>query len=85
VRRLILDDMLPRELAAELRSRGRDAVTAAELGLAGATDAELLAADGVVVTTVPLPGAVIVSGNVREAVHRHAHEMSTRPKPRYIG
>lgn len=85
VRRLILDDMLPCELAAELRARGRDAVALGELGLEGAADADVLALDGVLVTTVPLPGAVVVRGNVREAVHRHAHEMATRRPRRYVG
>ncbi len=85
MRRLILDAGLPEDLAAELRARGRDAVTVAELGLDGATDAEVLAADGVLVTTVPIPGAVVVSGNVREAVHRHAHEFAARRRRRFVG
>jgi hypothetical protein len=69
--RLILDDMLPRDLAGELRARGRDAASLAELGMEGASDAEVAALDGVLVTTVPLPGAVEVRGNVRDAVHRY--------------
>ena len=85
MQRLILDDMLPRELAAELRARGRDAVALSELGMQGATDAEVAALDGVLVTTVPQPGAVEVRGNVREAVHRHAHEMAGRRPRRYVG
>jgi hypothetical protein len=85
VRRLVLDDMLPAELAQELRARGRDAVALRELGMQAATDAEVMALDGVLVTTVPLPGAVEVRGNVREAIHRHAHEMATRRPRRYVG
>ncbi|MEA2168192.1 MAG: hypothetical protein QOF76_1492 [Solirubrobacteraceae bacterium] len=92
MRRLILDDGLPRALAAELRGRGRAATTLGELGLECATDAEVLALDGVLVTTVRIhaPGATValVRGNRREAVHRHAHEMA-RQRPgslrRYIG
>jgi hypothetical protein len=90
VRELILDDMLPRALAQELRGRGRPARTVAELGLEHATDAELAGLDGVLVTTVAVPGATValVRGNRREAVHRHAHEMaSQRPGStrRYLG
>lgn len=85
MRRLILDGGLPAELAAELRARGRDAAHVTEIGLGAATDAEVLAADGVLISTVALPGAVEVRGNVREAVHRHAHEMATRPRRRYSG
>ena len=85
MRRLVLDDMLPRDLAAELRARGRDAVSLAELGMEGATDAEVAELDGVLVTTVPQPGAVEVRGNVRDAVHRYAHEMATRRPRRYVG
>lgn len=40
---LVLDEGLPRAVAPELRARGRDAASVYELGLAGATDAELLA------------------------------------------
>ena len=78
MRRLILDGGLPPDLAAELRARGRDAVTVSELGLDGATDAEVLAQDGVLITTAPIRGAVVVTGNVRDVVHRHAHEFATR-------
>ena len=90
MRELILDDMFPRSLAGELRARGRPARTVGELGLHAATDAELGALDGVLITTVPVPGATValVRGNRREAVHRHAHEMaSQRPGSlrRYIG
>jgi len=83
MRRLILDGGLPAGLAAELRARGRDAVHVSEAGLESATDAEVLAADGVLVSTVAIPGAAHVRGNVREAVHRHAHEL--RPNRRYVG
>lgn len=85
MRRLILDGGLPVELAAQLRARGRDAAHVTEIGLGAATDAEVLAADGVLVTTVPLPGAIEVRGNVHEAIHRHAHEMATRARRRYVG
>jgi hypothetical protein len=85
VRRLILDGGVPGELAAELRARGREAVTVGEIGLEHATDAEVLAADGVLVTTVPIPGAVLVTGNVREAIHRHAHVMAAGRGRRFIG
>jgi predicted nuclease of predicted toxin-antitoxin system len=78
MRRLILDGGLPEDLAAELRARGRDAVSVAELGLEAATDAEVLAADGVLVTTAPIKGAIVVSGNLRDVVHRHAHEFAAR-------
>ncbi len=83
MRRLILDGGLPVELAEELRARGRDAVHVSEAGLEHATDAEVLAADGLLVSTVALPAAAHVRGNVREAVHRHAHEL--RPGRRYVG
>jgi predicted nuclease of predicted toxin-antitoxin system len=88
--RLILDDMLPHALADELRARGREARTVAELGLAGATDAEVAALDGVLVTTVAIDGATcaLVRGNAREAVHRHAHAMAAlRPgsHKRFLG
>ncbi len=90
MRELILDDMLPRSLAAELRARGRAARTVAELGMEGAADAELVRLDGVVVTTVAIAGATValVQGNRREAVHRHAHAMAAqRPGStrRYLG
>ena len=83
MRRLILDGGVPPGLAEELRARGRDAVTVAELGFESATDAEVLALDGLLVTTVELRGAAVVRGNVREAIHRHAHEL--RPNRRYVG
>ncbi len=84
MRVLILDDMLPRGLAAELRARGRAATTLAELGLESATDAEVSALDGVLVTTVRVhaEGATIarVAGQGaaarRDAVHRWAHVMA---------
>lgn len=53
-RLLVLDDGLPGPLAAELRARGREARSVAELGLRGAGDAEVLAGvgrGGVLVTT----------------------------------
>ena len=59
MRRLILDGGQPEDLAAELRARGRDAAHVSELGLDSATDAEVLAADGVLITTAPIKGAVV--------------------------
>ena len=90
MRPLLLDDALPAELAAELTRRGRPARTVAQLGLAGATDAQLLdTADGLVlVTTVDglerrdgVAIAVVTARTVagrRDAVHRHAHAMASQ-------
>src|SRR3954452_21393428 len=91
MRELILDDMLPRGLAAELAARGRPARTLADLGLAHAADAEAAAAvDGVLVTADEAtardrpPGATfaLVTARAgaprREVVHRHAHEMAAQ-------
>lgn len=87
MRELILDDALPRGLAAELAARGRPARTVADLGLAGAPDAEVLAAaeHGVLVTTIALRGggavAVVTARSPQsrcDAVHRHAHEMAAQ-------
>lgn len=94
MRELILDDMLPRALAAELAGRGRPAHSAADLGLAGASDAGVLAAaaerDAVLVTTIEPGGgrdgatvAVIAArpgAARREAVHRHAHAIAAQPR-----
>ena len=77
-RELWIDEGLPAGLAAELRARGR-AAREIEGPIA---DADLLAADAVLVTTLPLPGAAVVVGRTaearRDAVHRHAHEMVTQ-------
>ena len=79
MRELWIDEGLPPGLAEELRARGRGA-----RAITGPVpDAELLAASAaVLVTTLPLPGAAIVSGRDaaarRDAVHRHAHEMATQ-------
>lgn len=83
IRRLILDDGLPAEIAAELRARGRDAVTVAALGLSDATDAEVAELDGVLVTTDPatarLGAALVPPGTAgRDAVHRHAHAIAAQ-------
>lgn len=87
---LLLDDSLPASLARELTARGRPARALADLGLQGATDAEVLErarADGsVLVTTQPLDGfestvAVVTPRAVaarRDVVHRFAHEMATQ-------
>jgi hypothetical protein len=90
VRELILDDMLPRDLAAELCARGRPARTLAELGLAHAADRDAASVDGVLVTAdeatardrPPQTTVALVAARPgparREAVHRHAHEMAAQ-------
>lgn len=90
MRRLILDEMLPGELAAELTARGRPAVTLAELGMRGAADADAAALDGVLVTADEStaqrrpPGATVAlvgarTGRARrDAVHRWAHAMAAQ-------
>ena len=99
MRELILDEMLPAGLEAELRARGR---AARRLEPAGLTDAEALEAarDGVLVTADQATaerrpaGATVAlvmaraGAPRRDAVHRHAHEMSSqRPGSlrRYVG
>jgi hypothetical protein len=87
-RLIVLDEGLAPALASELRARGRPAVTLAELGVAGATDAEVLAAvvarGGVLVTTHDLgapPLAVIAAvgpAQRRDAVHRHAAAIASQ-------
>ncbi len=86
MRRLVLDDGLPAELAAELERRGRPATTIAALGLREATDAEAVRVDGVLVTTDRATAATrggtvaLVPPGVagRDAVHRHAHELAAQ-------
>jgi predicted nuclease of predicted toxin-antitoxin system len=88
VRALLLDDMLPAGLAGELRARGRDARSVAELGLSGATDADVLAAaDGAVLVTALddlHAGATVavVAGHDaatrRDVVHRWAHAIAVQ-------
>lgn len=78
MRELWIDEGLPAGLAGELRARGRPA-----RAIHGpVADGELLDGDGVLVTTLPLPGAAIVTGRTpearRDAVHRHAHEMAAQ-------
>jgi hypothetical protein len=78
VRDLWIDEGLPAGLAEELTARGRPA-----RAVAGAvSDAELLAADAVLVTTLPLPGAAVVTAREpaarRDTVHRHAHAMAAQ-------
>jgi hypothetical protein len=78
MRELWIDEGLPAGLADELLARGRPA-----RAIRGPlTDEELLGGDGVLVTTLPLPGAAVVSGRDaaarRDAVHRHAHEMAAQ-------
>jgi hypothetical protein len=87
-RLIVLDEGLAAGLAAELRARGRAAATVAELGLVGATDAEVLGAvaarGGVLVATHHLgapPLAVIAAADPaqrRDAVHRHAAAIATQ-------
>lgn len=78
MRELWIDEGLPAGLAEELAARGR----AARAVAGPVPDAELLAAGAVLVTTLPLPGAAVVSGRDaaarRDAVHRHAHEMASQ-------
>jgi hypothetical protein len=78
MRELWIDEGLPAGLAEELVARGRPARAIA--GPVG--DEELLAGDAVLVTTLPLPGAAIVTARTaesrRDAVHRHAHEMASQ-------
>ena len=78
MRTLLIDEGLPPGLAEELRARGR----AAREITGPVPDAELLASDAVLVTTLPLPGAAIVVGRTaearRDAVHRPAHEMAAQ-------
>ena len=85
-RLIVLDDGLDPALAGELTARGRPAATVGELGLAGAPDADVLAAvaarDGVLVAlwdlgvrVPPAPVALIGARDPaarRDAVHRHA-------------
>ena len=54
--RLLLDEMHPPEIAAHLRRRGHDVVHAAEIGLAGRSDSEVLAA-------IAAQGRAILSNN----------------------
>ncbi len=89
MRDLVLDEMLPVGLEDELRARGRPA---RRLEPAGLTDAEALEAarDGVLVTAdqatadgrpAGMTVALVVARpgtSRREAVHRHAHEMSAQ-------
>ena len=77
-RELWIDEGLPAGLAEELRARGRPA-----RAITGPVpDEQLLSGEGVLVTTLPLPGAAVVVGRTaearRDAVHRHAHEMATQ-------
>ena len=78
MRELWIDEGLPAGLAEELRGRGR----AARAVTGPVADAELLAAGAVLVTTLPLPGAAVVTARTaearRDAVHRHAHEMAAQ-------
>ena len=89
MRELILDEMLPAELADELRARGRPARPLAPAGLTVAEAAEA-ARDGVLVTADAATARDRPSGTTvalvtaapgpprREAVHRHAHEMAAQ-------
>jgi hypothetical protein len=59
--KLLLDEMYPGKLVQELRNQGIDAITVAELGMAGRSDADIFAAakDG---------GFVLLSENVSDFV-----------------
>jgi hypothetical protein len=59
--KLLLDEMYPGKLSQELRDQGIDAVTVAELGMAGRSDADVFAAavDG---------GFVLLTENVSDFV-----------------
>jgi hypothetical protein len=81
VRELWIDEGLPAGLAEELVARGRPARSVTGT----VPDADLLQGlreDAVFVTTLPIPGAAVVVGRTaearRDAVHRHAHEMSAQ-------
>lgn len=83
---IVLDDGLAPSLAVELERRGRPATTVGALGLAGAKDADVLAAvaerGGVLVALVDLgvrlpaaPVALVTARDDaarRDAIHRHA-------------
>jgi hypothetical protein len=80
MRTLLIDDALPAGLAEELAARGRPA-----RGLEpGATDAEALAADAVLVTVVPLRGGTVAviggrsAAERRDIVHRWAHVIAAQ-------
>lgn len=63
--RLLLDEMYPRALAEALRTHGIEAFTASELGLAGRSDPDLLAAaasDGYVLLTENVADFARVAG-----------------------
>ena len=99
-RLIVLDEGLPPSLAGELAARGRPASTVAELGLEGATDAQVLAAvadrGGVLVVlhdlglrVAPAPVAVVAAGTDaarRDAVHRHATAIAAQRRAiaRYV-
>ena len=80
-RELILDDVFPPALADELNARGRPA-----RHVSSGSDAELLAGDGVLVTTTELPGAAVIAARTdaarRDAVHRHAHAIAAQSRGR---
>jgi hypothetical protein len=99
-RLIVLDEGFPPELAGELSARGRAATTVAALGLAGAADAEVLAAvagrGGVLVVlhdlrvrVPPAPVAHVPAAEEaarRDAVHRHAAAIAAqrRASARYV-
>lgn len=78
MRELWIDAGLPAGLAEELAARGRPARAVT----GPVPDAELVRDDVVLVTTLPLPGAAVVTARTeaarRDAVHRHAHEMAAQ-------
>ena len=79
MRELLIDEGLPTGLAEELTARGRPARAVT----GPVPDAELIEdAGAVLVTTLPLPGAAVITARTpearRDAVHRYAHEISTQ-------
>ncbi len=90
MRVLILDEMLPGALAAELTERGRPARALTDISARGAADAHAAAVDGVLVTAdeataerrPPGTAVALVTARAgparRDAVHRWAHAMAAQ-------
>jgi predicted nuclease of predicted toxin-antitoxin system len=72
--RLLLDEMYPASLAEALRTANIDAVTVAELGLAGRSDLDLFAtavADGYVLLTENVADFAHIAADHLTAGHHH--------------
>ncbi len=72
--KLLLDEMYPAALAAALREGGIDASTAAEVGLAGGSDADVFAAAGLrscVVLTENVADFTRLAGDAASAGQHH--------------